>query len=390
MIRVGLVSPSTDAGWLGGVYITQNLALAATLYDEPDAPSFRDVWWRTAPAADPWSEIRPHLGHPAVVNFPSTLPGRVARAWRRKRSGARGLRDLFNAAGVDVLFPVSPVEDAGVPFVFHLPDFQQHYLPDVNDEAVRTSFDAHFRKQAGAAAIVHLSSESVLEDMRRFMPDLVPKTRVVFPVSVPSPLWYERDPARVARSLQLPERYVVIPNQVSAHKNHATIAQAIALLRDRGVDAHVVCTGRTADYRDPDFFTRLTAGIARLGIADRFRFLGILDRRDQFAVIRRAVALVQPSRFEGWGAAVAEGKSLGKRILASDLAVNHEHQPDDVQWIEPLSVEGWADAIAGALAHRAPGPDLNAEDAARTRVLAEARNVGRGFSAVLAEAASAR
>jgi hypothetical protein len=36
---------------------------------------------------------------------------------------------------------------------------------------------------------------------------------------------------------------------------------------------------------------------------------------------------VNPSRFEGWSTTVEEAKSLGKRVLVSDIAVHREQAP---------------------------------------------------------------
>jgi glycosyltransferase involved in cell wall biosynthesis len=191
----------------------------------------------------------------------------------------------------------------------------------------------------------------------------------------------------VAAEYALPERYLVIPNQISAHKNHLTIARALRVLRDRGVDAFVVCTGRNADYRDPSHFGRLSAAITGLGVAGRFRFLGVVPRPDQMAILRRAIAIVQPSEFEGWGAAVAEAKALAKPLLASNLPVHHEHQHPNVTWVATRDVEGWADALEQAWRALPPGPDPAAEEEARARTNVEALEVGRKFTALLRETA---
>ncbi|HEY0141298.1 MAG TPA: glycosyltransferase [Thermoanaerobaculia bacterium] len=385
-MQVGLVSPTTGSSWLGGLYITQNLVLATTLLPPSERPLFRDLYWGSPPVTDPWIDIRSQLGPPAVVQLPRTLAGRARRAFRRGRRDGT-MRDLFEAAGIDVMLPVRVVDKAGVPLIFHLPDFQHRYLPQINDQRVREEFERRFEDEARAATLVHVSSQSIRDDVERFLPEILPKVRLVFPVSIPTPLWYEREPMPVARRLRLPERYLVIPNMVAAHKNHLSIARALAILKQRGIKAHVVCTGKTGDYRDVSFFQRLTREIETLGVTSRIHFTGVLERTDQMAVIRRSVAVIQPSLFEGWGAAVAEAKALGKPLLASDLPVNHEHAPGDVQWIAPLEAGTWADAMAELLATRSPGPDLAAEEAARTRVLREGVEVGRAFVALLREVA---
>jgi glycosyltransferase involved in cell wall biosynthesis len=384
---VGLVTPSAADSWLGGHYIVQALFQAAqTLPDEERLP-FRDVWWGGPPASDSFSEVRDLLGSPAVVAMPSSAMARVQRFITRRLTRTQGADDLFRRAGIDVFFPVAPIDDAGVPLLFYIPDLQYRHLTDVNDARAVEHFETYFRTQGAAASRIYVSSESVLRDVVAFLPDLAPKTRVVFPCSMPTAAWWKRDPATVAAEYGLPERYLAIPNQISAHKNHLAIARAMRLLRDRGIDASVVCTGRNADYRDPSHFDRLSAEIAQLGVADRFRFLGVVPRPDQMAILRRAIALVQPSQFEGWGAAVAEAKALGKPLFASDLPVHHEHHHPDVTWIPTRDVEGWADALERAWRQLPPGPDAAAEKQARARTKIEALEVGRKFTTLLRETA---
>ncbi|HYK01387.1 MAG TPA: glycosyltransferase [Thermoanaerobaculia bacterium] len=386
--RAGLVSPSKADSWLGGHYVVQSLFLATQTLPPDLRPRIRDVWWNEAPASDPFAEVRELLGLPAVIGMPHTILGRATRALTRRLSRSEGAADLFRAAGIDVLYPVRPFKDAGVPFVFFLPDLQYRHLTHVNDERTVRWFEEYFRAEGAAAAKIHLTSESVLRDVETFLPSLASKCRVVFPVSVPTAGWYAVDPGEVRKTYALPERYFVISNQVSAHKNHRTIALALRTLLDRGIDATVVCTGRTADYRDETFFPRLSSEIDALGLASRFRFLGVVPRTDQLAIIRGALAVLQPSEFEGWGAAVAEANSLGKPLLASDLPVHHEHEHPVVTYVATHDVDGWSDAMARAWSSLPAGPDLAAEEAAHTRTAAKAYSVGVQFSALLSEAAA--
>lgn len=385
---VGLVTPSAADSWLGGHYIVQALFQAAHTLPPEERLPFRDVWWGAPPSSDPFAEVRELLGTPAVVSMPSTVLARARRFAARRLMRMQGAEDLFRGAGIDVFFPVAPIGDAGVPLLFYIPDLQYRHLTDVNDARAIAHFETYFRTEGAAASRIYVSSESVLRDVVAFLPELAPKTRVVFPCSMPTAAWWERDPATVAAEYGLPERYLAIPNQISAHKNHLTIARALRVLRDRGVDAYVVCTGRNADYRDPSHFDRLSTEIARLGMAGRFRFLGVLPRPDQMAILRRAIAIVQPSEFEGWGAAVAEAKALAKPLLASDLPVHHEHHHPDVTWVPTRDVEGWADALERAWRELPVGPDAAAEEQARARTKVEALEVGRRFTALLRETAS--
>jgi glycosyltransferase involved in cell wall biosynthesis len=54
---------------------------------------------------------------------------------------------------------------------------------------------------------------------------------------------------------------------------------------------------------------------------------------------------VYPSLYEGWGLPVAESLGFGKYCLASNAASIPEVAGDLLEYIDPLSVQEWADAI---------------------------------------------
>jgi glycosyltransferase involved in cell wall biosynthesis len=51
--------------------------------------------------------------------------------------------------------------------------------------------------------------------------------------------------------------------------------------------------------------------------------------------MQHATALINPSLFEGWSTAVEEAKSIGKRIILSDISVHREQNPDGGIFFNP-------------------------------------------------------
>ena len=86
----------------------------------------------------------------------------------------------------------------------------------------------------------------------------------------------------------------------------------------------LVCTGSTYGFRGDDYFKRLSAYMDEHGLRIRVHVLGLLPRAEQIALLKSASAVLQPSRFEGWSTIIEDAKSLGKAILASDIAVHRE------------------------------------------------------------------
>jgi glycosyltransferase involved in cell wall biosynthesis len=189
----------------------------------------------------------------------------------------------------------------------------------------------------------------------------------------------------VFKRYDLPERFFLISNQVCAHKNHRTVFEAVQALRREGMPVNIVCTGRQADYRDPGFYDRLAGWVRDNGLDGAVRFLGAVPRSDYIALLRQALAVVQPSRFEGWGFALADAKVVGKPVLASDLPVHHEHAAPVRRYVAPLDVDGWIDALRDAVHNLGPGPDPSEEQAVANNEV-ERRQVGSVFAGVLRDA----
>jgi glycosyltransferase involved in cell wall biosynthesis len=385
--RVGLVGPSRHTEWLGGLYVVQHLFMDVHMLAPDERPEFHDVWIQNDPADDPFGEIRSQLGARVVIRNPTPGLGRVLTAIGRRIERQTLSRYQMSKAGIDVFFPTSPFSDPTIPYVFLMPDFQHRHLRDLNDEKAVAYFETLFRRHGSQASLILMQSKSVFEDLRRFMPDLVSKARFAFPRAIPTASWFELDPGLVAGRYGLPRRYFHLSNQASAHKNHIVIGRALRILMKRNVNVDVVATGLKQDYRDAAFFSRLEAELSALGVAERFRFLGVLPRNEQMAVMRGSVAVLQPSRFEGWGAAVAESKSLGKPLLASDLPVHREHGADVYSWLSVDDSEAWADAMEAAIRELSPGPDRDTEERAALRTREEAQETGRALVAILDEAA---
>jgi glycosyltransferase involved in cell wall biosynthesis len=377
---VGVVSVSSNGSWLGGLYHLHHLVRACATLDIGQRTVFRDVWWHEAPpAADPFAEVRAAMLPPAQIHLPGSIWPRLCRRLRRLVGGYRqpDLADLFHQAGVGVLFPVLPCDHIGIPFVGWITDLHYRHLSQSFTDVQFARFESDHRRTARAAAIVLLSSEAVRRDMVRFFPDLAHKARVVRPCSVPTPQWHQLDPAATAARLGLPERFFLISNQVGRHKNHRTIFEAVRILAARGRPIDIVCTGKTADPFDPTFFGKMEAESERLGVAGQVRFLGAVPRAEHIALMRRSLAVVQPSAFEGWGFAVSDAKALGKPTLASDIAVHHEHESPRLTSVPLYDADAWAAALERAWLEQKPGPDLAAEEEAALNNGNEGRRVGR-------------
>jgi alpha-1,3-rhamnosyl/mannosyltransferase len=89
--------------------------------------------------------------------------------------------------------------------------------------------------------------------------------------------------------------------------------------------------------------------IRRLRIEERVRPLGYVAQRELEQLYAAAVALVFPSRFEGFGAPVLEAWSRGCAVIAADAAALPEVVGDAGYLLSPDNTGEWASAMQALL-----------------------------------------
>lgn len=253
--------------------------------------------------------------------------------------------------------------------VGYVPDYQHRHLPHLFSAKELAERDQIFGALIAASDAMVMNARAVAEDMRRFTPGPLPELHVLPFSPNLNPEWLDARPELLA-PYAIDGPYFIICNQFWMHKDHLTAFRALAELAKTRSDVSLICTGGTTDYRDPTYFGKLEAEAAKLGLGPRLRFLGHIPKRDQIELLKHAVALVQPTLFEGGpgGGSTYEAVALGQRVLLSDLPVNLEVDGGDVRFFPKGDHVALAQLMKGALAEPVIPPDgkaLMAKSAAR-------------------------
>jgi len=122
--------------------------------------------------------------------------------------------------------------------------------------------------------------------------------------------------------------YFIVSNQFWQHKNHVTVFNAIKLIKDENINCKVVFTGKMEDKKNPEFIAGLKRKLIELDIEDYVDFVGLIGRGEQLCLMKNAIAVIQPSLFEGWSTVLEDAKALKCQIIASNLEV-HKEQLDN-------------------------------------------------------------
>lgn len=270
-------------------------------------------------------------------------------------------------AGVDVLMPVmTPLENSDIPWVGYLYDCQHRHHPEFFSAAERAVRDRNFELMLQRADVVFANARAVIADLQTFFPDGHSKL-----FSLPqAPLIRESELRRIGNDgdrghLDVGESdYFIVCNQFWIHKDHQTAFRAFArfVAMPNRAACRLVCTGLTEDYRFPGHFGRLKALVEELGIADRVVFTGYIDRTEQLALVHSALAVLQPTLFEGGpgGGAASDALALGVPCILSDIPVNLELQDPLAFFFRVGNPESLAEALESVAASPPARPSKEA------------------------------
>lgn len=364
------------ADWIGGLHYTINLVKALATLPAGERPRISVF----TSHAEQLRELHGLAGVSELVTLPPAREGAATELAPFERAVVE--------RRVDVIYPVMQALPGRfpIPWIGWVPDLQHRRLAGHFSETERAERDERYRRLVAAAPRLVLSSAAAVGDFEEAYPGHAARLRVLQFATVPDGDWFEGDPRETAASLELPDRYFILPNQFWSHKNHVTAFRAVDILARRGLDVCLVCTGRMEDPRNPEHVPTLRRFLSERGLEGRVRLLGILPRRDQVQLVRQALAVVQPSLFEGWSTVVEDARALGKRILLSDIPVHREQNCAGAIYFEPTAAGALAEAMVDCWTRAAPGRDAHAESQAREEQGRRILDFARTFLGIAHEA----
>ncbi len=299
--------------------------------------------------------------HEAFADYASQVTLRLGDG------GRRGLARALRAADAQLVLPCMDSPGAGfpLPWIGYIYDFQHRHLPQLFSARERERRDAGFGALMAEAPAIVVTSRAVQADAERFYPQR--RAAVIalpFAPSLRADL-LTADPQRVRDRHGIPGRYFIICNQFWVHKDHRTAFLALALLLEQSADAGdvaLVCTGSLEDHRAPGHMDTLRALLAERQIAARVFLLGYVPKIEQIALVRGALAVIQPTRFEGapGGGASNDAASLGVPLILSDIPVNREVDAPAVVYFPPGDPAALAARMDAALRGQRPAPSPEA------------------------------
>lgn len=321
--------------WMGGLYYVHNMIYALEQCDA--ARQNVNVYMLVYPYNyTVFQDLADRYENVHLIRYDNSLYANMKRKWRKIREVQIrhqeiiwGLSDgIIEKYNIDFIFPFVYPDNKYFPKgIVWIPDFQHFHFPDFFTSANLSERKEQFLLFAQKHNKLVLSSRSAFKDYEQHYREYVNHVYIIpFVSEIPDKLRYA-DYDRIKQDHQLPDKFFMISNQFWRHKNHILVFEAIQKIREKyGIEIQVVCTGLMEDVRNPEYISNLKSYIHQHHMDANIKLLGLIDREIQLQVMMHALAVVQPSLFEGWGTVVEDAKTLQVPIIMSDLDVHYEQQ----------------------------------------------------------------
>jgi len=264
-----------------------------------------------------------------------------------------------------------------------IPDFQHKHLPDLFSKIELFQRDRTHHELCQNCTRMLVSSYDALNDLRNFHSDCADKAHVLQfvagPINVSNPPTIEH----LEKEYEFSGPYFHLPNQFWVHKNHKVVIEALKIIKERGEDPLVIVTGKTSDHRQPEHFNNLMTDINRYGLVDNFLVLGVIPYNDLVSLMRNSLALINPSLFEGWSSTVEEAKSLGKRVILSDIPIHREQNPLTGMFFPPHDAEILASTMEKIMLGHDPEEEKRQANEAKDSLLTRKRSFAEDYQNIV-------
>ncbi len=329
-IKKVLFKAYTNDIWMGAVYYVKNIVYQFLAYSKTDNKYQYEIYIYTSKGK---ADIFDFCREEENVHFiySKKWPWSIGEGFF-----ARNIRELewifrIYGRGIDYIYPsYSPKSIYRKKNISWIPDFQHIFYPEFFSKAELDFRDSYFKEIAQNHEKLVLSSKDAYETYCELYPMHTKGVGVVHFVSAIEPYSINGDIKSIQAKYNIDDdNFFLISNQFYRHKNHKCVIEAVRRIKEeQSIDIQVLCTGLTEDIKDPAFFGEIEDMIKLYNLEENIRILGLIPRDEQLTLMKYAIAVIQPSLFEGWGTSTEDAKTLGKITVLSDIAV-HREQADE-------------------------------------------------------------
>jgi len=183
---------------------------------------------------------------------------------------------------------------------------------------------------------------STRRDLERWYRVKSSKIRVIYPGVPPLP-----DEEAAVDTGHFPDRFILFVGTLDPRKNFEGLFRAFEMLDPRQYGLHLVIVGGSG-WKNDVFFKKLAQSPVRKYV----RLTGYLSRAQLAWLYRRAVCLVLPSIYEGFGFPILEAMAMGTPVITSSVSSMPEVAADAALLVDPADAKRLSEAVLSVLRDR--------------------------------------
>jgi len=216
-----------------------------------------------------------------------------------------------------------------------IPDFQYIHYPENFSLKNRIMKNLNNEICAAHSTKIILSSFDVKNDLKKISLKAYKKCEISsFVFDVPS----KKDLlslSKLMKKYKIRSKYFYLPNQYWIHKNHLLVLKSLKEAVKKDSSILIISTGYTDDHRSINYFEKIKEYIDDNNLNNNYIHLGVVPYKNVMSLMFYSVSLINPSKFEGWSSSVEQAKSMGKKIILSNINVHKEQNPHRGIYFEP-------------------------------------------------------
>jgi len=216
-----------------------------------------------------------------------------------------------------------------IPSIYWQPDFQEFNNPKYISFKRRMFRRFNIYLFSWHSNRILLSSNTVKKELKKINSNAYKKAEVLRPTFSNLSNNSYKSLNYLKKKFKIKNNYFFLPNHFWSHKNHILVLQSLIHLKEKKKlkNIEIVSTGLFNDYRNPNHRDKIIDIIKTHKLENNFRILGVVSYQELMSLMKFSIAVINPSKSEGWSSTVEQAKSLGKFVLLSNLPVHKEQNP---------------------------------------------------------------
>lgn len=383
MLRIAFVVNPNQNDWLGGVNYFRNLLWAIHLNCDRIIP----VLFMGARTPNHIIKTFPPIEVVQTAALDKYSPWWFTRGYFLKiLQKDVVLEHIFAKARIDVIShrtgnpPMTSRTSIG-----WIPDFQHLHYPEFFELSQLQKRNREFQRLVRRSSAIVLSSRQALRDYTSFTQYPSVKSYVLNFAVAPELSTGDVSFAALQHRYSIDKDYFYLPNQFWQHKNHRVVIDALLEMKKARLDTMVVSTGAPVDPRAPNYVSELLEYTRTIGVEDRFKVLGIVPYDHVRVLMANCLAVINPSLFEGWSTTVEEAKSLGKRLLLSNIEVHQEQRPDRAEYFNTTDSGSLAALMSQVMNERDEQKEISEQTRATDNYRLRFQKFGKDYECIIVD-----